>query len=209
LCFGQFNPIFFATPYHKPNTFIGGVSATINTPALVASKLGISVSRIRSFSIVGSDIKFAVMGKYNLPLSSFEGNTSITYFRDEGALLNIGNNSFKGSTVVSVYSSGVINQTGTSIFQDMGSCTLLDLPNCISVPVSFFGNWYPWIVKTVNIPKATSIGLSQANDSIFSTIGAATLTLNVSIINQTSNSGGVEGDVAFAIANGATVNYIP
>lgn len=30
----------------RANTFIGGVADTINTPALIASRLGISVARI-------------------------------------------------------------------------------------------------------------------------------------------------------------------
>jgi len=44
------------------NTYIGGVSATINTPALLASTLGISASRIKLFSTIGSDIQCAIIG---------------------------------------------------------------------------------------------------------------------------------------------------
>jgi hypothetical protein len=67
----------------KPNTFIGGVSAILNTPALVATKLGISVARIKSFNITGSDIEFAVIGGvYSIPLGQTFDGTSLTYFRD-------------------------------------------------------------------------------------------------------------------------------
>jgi hypothetical protein len=86
---------------YKPNTFIGGVSATINTPALVASKLGISETRIKGFRIVGSNIEFAVIGaaKYTLPINCFTGNTSITYFYDDALLVNyIGMQAFYNCT---------------------------------------------------------------------------------------------------------------
>ena len=38
---------YFGKSKYKPNTFIGGVSATLNTSALVANKLGISVVELR------------------------------------------------------------------------------------------------------------------------------------------------------------------
>lgn len=68
----------------KPNTFIGGVGATINTPALLASTLGILVSRIKAFKVVGADIEFAVVGgNYNLKRKTFYGNNNITFLNDE------------------------------------------------------------------------------------------------------------------------------
>lgn len=90
----------------QPNTFIGGISGTINTPALVASKLGISASRIKVFSVVGDNIQFAVTGgSYSLPNAAFQNNTDITYFRDaQGKILKVGYSSFNGAAnLVDVY----------------------------------------------------------------------------------------------------------
>ena len=71
---------YFGKQKLKPNTFIGGVSATLNTPALVATRLGISVSRIKAFKIVGENIEFAVVGgSYEIPNSAFSGNTNLTF----------------------------------------------------------------------------------------------------------------------------------
>lgn len=81
------NTIFGQNKY-KPNTFIGGVGNTLNTSALIASKLGISVNRIKSFSVVGNDIQFNVTGgNYVLAGSAFYGNTDITYFNDTLGLI--------------------------------------------------------------------------------------------------------------------------
>jgi len=71
----------------KPNTFIGGVSGTINTAALVATKLGISSTRIKGFSIIGSNIQFEVNGgTYSMPTNAFK-STAITYFNDANGLV--------------------------------------------------------------------------------------------------------------------------
>lgn len=78
----------FGNTKNKPNTFIGGVSSTLNTPELLASKLGLAVNRIKSFAVVGDDIQFAVIGSgYSLPGSIFSGNKDITYFNDKSGLI--------------------------------------------------------------------------------------------------------------------------
>ncbi|WP_278035880.1 leucine-rich repeat protein [Flavobacterium nitratireducens] len=83
----------------QPNTFIGGVSASINTAALVASKLGISASRIKAFSVIGSDIQFAVTGgSYVIPNSAFQSST-ITYYNDvSGLCTSVGSSGFRYCT---------------------------------------------------------------------------------------------------------------
>jgi hypothetical protein len=79
----------YAKQKAKPNTFIGGVSATLNTPALVASKLGISVARIKSFSVIGSNIQFAVIGgTYSIAADAFQ-STPLTYFNDSLGLVTL------------------------------------------------------------------------------------------------------------------------
>lgn len=78
----------FGNNKYRANTFIGGVAATLNTPALIAARIGVQTSRIKSFKIVGSDIEFAVIGgTYNFGNGAFNGNTDITYFDDRSGLI--------------------------------------------------------------------------------------------------------------------------
>jgi hypothetical protein len=77
------------TPLVTYNTYIGGVSSTISTAALLATKLDISVGAISNFTIVGSDIKCKITGSYEIPLNAFNANTSITYYKDEDGLVTL------------------------------------------------------------------------------------------------------------------------
>ena len=69
-----------------PNTFIGGIGGTINTPALLAAKLGVSENRIKLFKVTGVDVECAIVGgSYVLGAfdgQPFNGNQGITYFYD-------------------------------------------------------------------------------------------------------------------------------
>lgn len=76
----------FGRSKYKPNTFIGGMAASLYTPQLVATALGISVSRIKVFSVIGSDIQFAVSGGSYVASCVFYG-TNLTYFKDNEGLI--------------------------------------------------------------------------------------------------------------------------
>jgi hypothetical protein len=94
------NTVFGRTKY-RANTFIGGIGNTFNTPALIANKIGISVSRIKSFRIIGDDVEFAIIGdaKYTLAAGAFMNNTNITYFHDQdGKISYILYSAFSGAT---------------------------------------------------------------------------------------------------------------
>jgi hypothetical protein len=97
---GQFNPIFFAAAPSKPNTFIGGVSATITSKNQLGIKLGISNTRVKNFRIIGSDIQCAITGgSYQIPANAFNGDTSITYFLDnDGLVTDINSSGFQACT---------------------------------------------------------------------------------------------------------------
>ncbi|KOP39225.1 hypothetical protein DBB36_02130 [Flavobacterium sp. WLB] len=90
----------FGNTKNKPNTFIGGVSSTINTPALIAGKLGISSNRINNFKIKGADIEFTITGgKYEIASNAFYGDTSLTFFNDRfGLVTRINLNAFYNCT---------------------------------------------------------------------------------------------------------------
>ncbi len=104
----------------KPNTFIGGVGATINTPALLATKLGITVSRIKGFKVAGLDVQCAIVGTYSIPFNTFLGNTQLNKYIDlDGLVTTIGNSAFNGCT---------------SLVGDLVFNSLIDLGNA-----AFFG----------------------------------------------------------------------
>lgn len=125
----------------KPNTFIGGVSAAINTPTLIANKLGISVSRIKAFSVIGSDIQFAVIGgNYNIPTSAFKNNTTITYFNDsDGLVIEINPAAFVGAISSAYYIfpnlNKIISSTGigTGVFQNNSSLSSFTAPKLTTI----------------------------------------------------------------------------
>ena len=81
----------------KPNTFIGGVSATINSISILASLLGISTAKIRGFKILGSDISCFVVDEYYLPGDLFKNRTDIKYWKDNKAF-SINNGTFQNCT---------------------------------------------------------------------------------------------------------------
>lgn len=120
----------------KPNTFIGGVGATINTPALLATKLGILVSRIKVFRVVGLDVQCAIIGNYTIPPTAFSGNNEIAYFDD----IN-----------------GLVTAISFSAFSDASNLTLVNFPNCLSVNGDGYavaGSFHNCIkLVSVNLPK--------------------------------------------------------
>ena len=81
---------YFGKQKVKANTYIGGIGGTINTPALLASKLGISENRIKLFKVTGVDVECAIIGgSYNIPNSCWANNLQITYYRDEAGLVSV------------------------------------------------------------------------------------------------------------------------
>lgn len=142
----------FGRPKAKANTFIGGVSATVNTPAVLAGRLGISVSRIKAFSIKGSNIQFAVTGgTYSIASFAFSGITSLTYFRDtNGLVTSINAGAFYAcSNAVEYYFPAVTAITSTTAngnsgtFQNNTSCVSFSFPSLVSLSgtgAAFDGN---------------------------------------------------------------------
>jgi hypothetical protein len=77
----------FGRVKYKPNTFIGGVAGTINTPALLAPRLNLDVKYIKSFKVVGNDIECAVIVNYSVGWYQWRDNPDLTYYKDYGGRL--------------------------------------------------------------------------------------------------------------------------
>lgn len=236
-CFGQFNPMQwyeFGNTNTEVNTFIGGVSGTINTPSLLAAKLGINVGRIKKFSVDGSDIQCAIInGNYSGVLNAFNGVSALTIYIDSDGLIINGTDGFLQNSVGldSVYMPNLESFTNWFLnsesirhvhlpklkyaYAQFGSIQQCDVLETINLPelLQWTGNGEVCrlnpILTLVNIPKCTLIGNTQGRDgNTFTGSNLPNLTIYANTFLQTSNSGGVEGDLAFAIAGGATVVWV-
>jgi hypothetical protein len=205
------NPYIFAPPVDlSTNTEIGGVSATISTPALLATKLGILESRITNFSIVGSDIQCKITGSYTSV--NFNGDTSITYFDDkDGLITDLMNFAFGNAPNLKRLSlKGIINLSGAYIvrYDQFTSRTIeVYLDNCVTMGSSAF---YDGLYSNLFIyaPRCTTLGASTSVDNQnFYRVKTGSI-IYINSFTQTSNAGGVEADVAHAISQGATVRYV-
>lgn len=211
---------YFAKSKGEVNTFIGGIASVVTSASILATFMAIPVARIKKFRVVGSDVQCRITGgSYTLTITNNSSNTAlrslITYYQDnDGLVTNISGSCFQSTTKLArVYLPGVITvgPTGTSVFQDVNvvGC-IFEMPNCISIPNSFFGNYSVTTAKVTVLSRCITIGTTELNNSIFTTATARSMKLYVPIAKQTSNSGGVEGDVAACAAGvGASVVYVP
>jgi hypothetical protein len=105
----------------KPNTFIGGLAATVSTKAALASLLNTSVSNIVLFKIVGANLEVNIKNSYQILASAFQSNTDLTYFKDnEGKLIGISNSSFfSASNCVEFSSTSSFINVSTNGFRGM------------------------------------------------------------------------------------------
>jgi len=194
------------------NTYIGGVSATISTASALATKLGISVGAISNFTIVGSDIKCKITGSYGIPASAFTSDTNITNYIDSDGLVNqVGNDAFNGALsfdkiVLNGITSLGIGVGGGNIFR---YCPL----EVFEAPLLTNLNTYAIFNNTTNpisayMPLLATIASSvSGNENVFLGIYPGTK-LYVKPSLATVNAGGVEGDIAYSITQGATISYV-
>jgi hypothetical protein len=178
------NPYIFAPPAPVYNTEIGGVASTISTASALATKLGISVGAISNFTIVGSDVKCRITGSYAIPVGAFEINNSITRFYDQdGLVTSLGNRSFNNYLLTSLLKEVYLPNV-TNVAQQV----FVGIKNCV-----------------IYLPNVTAMGVVGYNDVFASTQGSIIYT---NTYLQTSESGGVDADLVYAISQGATVRYV-
>lgn len=199
------------------NTFIGGISSTISTSAQLATKLGISNNRIRNFVVVGSDIKCRITRSYAIPFSAFQFNhTPCTYYRDTDYLVtSIGANAFYATSAFSGTIADFKNcvTVGKSGFAPHGSNGAYSywLDNVITIGNSALeGNEYA--MEIVYIPRCTSLGDTAGNNEVFASRSGYIFQKQVIIYTHpslaTNNAGAPDGDLTYAISQGATVRYV-
>ena len=212
----------------KVNTYIGGIGGTINTPALLAAKLGISEKRIKLFKVTGVDVECAITGgSYTIPVDCFQLNTSITYYLDnDGLVLGINSNGFRECANLANVNfpkcTSISIGGGYLAFYRCVSLTSVSFPEVVHVGTQSFLECS--LLTSINLPKATTIGVFA-----FSTLPAITLinipkclylgdnvlvnspgnnnvflniktgcTINTNIALKTNNAGAPDGDLTYA-----------
>lgn len=198
------------------NTEIGGVASTISTPALLASKLAIDVSRITNFSIVGSDIKCKITGSYGIPSGAhvfgFQSSSKPTYYIDSDFLINaVGDNCFYAGNLNQDIDFKNALTVGSGAFTFYGN--KIFLKNATSLGNSCF--YGATNMEVIYIPNATTLGTALTaqdsdNERVF--LMADTDFRNLKIYAHPSlatiNAGGLEGDLSDAQSRGAVIRFV-
>lgn len=226
----------FGRARYKANTFIGGVGLSITTPTLLASKLSLSVNRIKLFRIVNNDIECAIIGgNYTLPAALFSTDTTVTYFYDnDGLVTSAGSRIFRTATnLKSVYFPNLTTLLdesflGSGLFElnlpkltswtgNYCGCRLMPFLKTFKAPLleNFIFNLSDEIfqhlpaLKNIVTPNLKRLGRTTGRDSsVWSgTTKLSQIKLIVHPFMESSNSGNVEGDVLFLQTSGGTVFY--
>lgn len=203
---------------NNPNTFIGGVSATINTPALVAAYLASDTGavagnallegNIRNFKIIGSDIQFFVNIDYYVKASAFINNTNVTYFKNtDNRLKGWGDRSFQNASNLTEIKGDFAHTVWQICFSNTG-LIVGDFPR---VTAFAFGNSQlaniPSLI-TLNTPICVQYGSSQSVIDCMSGTTINIANIYTSPLMETINGGSVEADVKSVEDNGGTIHYV-
>jgi len=200
-----------------PNTFIGGVSSVINTPALLASKLqnypsgtAFSEFNIANFTIVGNNIECYIGVDYQIKSGAFWNNALITsYIDDSNYCKKLVAEAFgeNGRNLEIIKLEGVIS-AGTKCFTNQNKLKQFIFPNLTTITAG-----YQWFCSGPNIPNIifyapnlVPVAQSVLNNQLF--YGTSGLKFYSNIANQTNNTGGVDGDITDLIAKGGSVTYV-
>lgn len=221
----------------RPNTFIGGIGATIKTPALLAAKLKINVALIRSFSIIDNNIECAMMAQYN-PYP-FIDDTALTYYEDRDGLVknfSATHYNFRGCSNLLYVIMPKLEFVGPSAFGNCVKLEFIELPNLVTIDslgtndaITVFQNCnkltklqFPNLINfransalsgliaiaLVDIPKCRVLGKSLSNNSVFNAIKMGCV-VNVHQTMATINAGSPDGDLQYLISSrGGVVNYM-
>lgn len=181
---------YFGKQKAKVNTYIGGIGGTINTPALLAAKLGISDNRIKLFKVTGVDVECAIIGSYNLNANL--RTYGCTYYE---------------STTATSQSTGQEWTGGNQLKKVI-------LPNMTYARgATFYGNYG---IRIYYCPIATNIG-EYDSSNVYVGVGGRTRTFeaiqsgfklycNPSL--ATANNGNPVADITTILSRGGIVRYV-
>lgn len=178
-----------------PNTFIGGVSSVINTPALLAAKLenypsgtAFSAASIQNFAIVGDNIECYIGVDYQIASLAFR-NTQITtssptfFYDSDGKCKHLGGSAFYSSrrTGLFYFPSAVSIGNAQFYHENYGDSDVAD--------------------RVYYLPNCTNVGTPSVADTAMFGIGAITQKLYANTFLQTNNGGGVDATIQDGITS--------
>jgi hypothetical protein len=153
--------------------------------------------------VTGDVIEFDNVG-YAIPDSAFEFNTDLLSY-DVASGVSAGLNSFSGCTsLISGFDNLIY--AGNGCFRN---CTLLvsKFQALITADDGCFKGCTSFSI--LNFSNVDNFGTTTADNNVFSGIAGITITVTAKSIHQTSNAGGLEGDLAYLAANNTvTFNWV-
>lgn len=203
---------------YKQNTFIGGVAATINTPALLASRIQIvgwtafNPNNIKNFEVRGNDIRCSIIEDFILTQDSFGYNSGCTYFVDKGNRAKVtGIHPWRNGATVqaqALIKKAELNGV-TSIDRDFTNSTTNNLRSIRLKSLTSINPTRTFTAMSnckLYIPSLQTIGLPGVNNEVFA--GSTNSTIYVHPFLATCNGGNPDADLVAAIAAGNTVVYV-
>jgi hypothetical protein len=194
-----------------PNTFIGGVAADIPDSATLATKLGIPESKIKSFEVVGNDIKAAINTTYNLSGNTFY-NKAITYFKDKSKnVKNIVGWEFFNTTSLTCIELEGVETIGVNGFRNSRASRYI-FPECTQLDQGVNDSYQFYLcsnAKVIYLPKCTQYGAwtDGTKPNVFFSIQSG-VKIYADPSMATINNGSEEGDLAYARSRGCIITYV-
>jgi hypothetical protein len=192
---------------NSPGNPGGKISITGGVNAGLYSDLSSATSYIQSYTnaiitdtdLVNDVFRFTVPANSDFSLTvNFLNGVGASISDPDGLITKFSAGAFNGNTGNNLLGNCTF---GTSFTLASGNNTVGNI--LMNSPFAYFANTF---TGTFNIKG--NIGTTEGSNYVnfFANAGAATI--NALISKQTSNAGGIEGDLALAQSHGATVNFI-
>lgn len=172
-----------------PNTFIGGVGATISTKTLLAGKMSISSDNILDFIVDSyNNITCHINTPYTLDASAFNSNHNITHYIDlDGKCTSVGGNGFFDTYNMKA----MVFPSVTSIGGNLARCSSSSQESTYHI---------------MSLQSLTPIGATSGNENNFANTNVVRMYTNTA--NQTNNGGSPDGDLTAINVNFMNIYYV-
>jgi hypothetical protein len=197
-------------PWIGPNTFIGGIGAVANTPALLATALGgIAESDITDFSVDGSNNvackinKKLVLSNNRFYAPGFYDNIITYWFDLQGKIEGVGTNFMRVQTnLKAIYFPRL--KSADNFFCYNTPILYRYLPKLQRVTL---GNYKPIFSGQRLYAPLAELGISSGDNNTFLLVDS-NLQLYTNILNETNNGGSQDGDIDKLVLNGGEAHFI-
>lgn len=119
--------------------------------------------------------------------------------------ITIGQQAFAGSSILSI-DTPLATSYGSEAFAFGNSLQVVNAPLVTNIGNGCFNNDYSLV--TLYMPSCISMGVSSGNNNVFDNIFANTMTLTVSVVLQTNNTGSPDGDIQNLLATSPLVTIV-